>query len=113
MTLVLRSGWAAAPFMKGYGPVISLTDDKRDRLPELLLSRQVIEPVFRACRDPKTGEPVVAQRRSGVGVPRVTRGNLGTCPSPLTLASMSWWSGRAQRPGPPASYPSLNQLHSP
>jgi Ser/Thr protein kinase RdoA (MazF antagonist) len=54
MTLVLRSGWAAVPFMKGYRRVVSLTDDERDRLPELLFSRQLIDVVFRVCRDPKT-----------------------------------------------------------
>ncbi|MGH9069890.1 MAG: phosphotransferase [Acidimicrobiales bacterium] len=57
MTLVLRSGWAAVPFMKGYGRVVSLTDDERDRLPGLLFSRQLIDTVFRACRDPKTAVP--------------------------------------------------------
>jgi Ser/Thr protein kinase RdoA (MazF antagonist) len=54
MTLVLRSGWAAVPFMKGYARVASLTDDERDRLPELLFSRRLIDLVFRVCRDPKT-----------------------------------------------------------
>jgi Ser/Thr protein kinase RdoA (MazF antagonist) len=54
MTLVLRSGWAAVPFMKGYARVVSLTDDERDRLPGLLVSRQLIDLVFRVCRDPGT-----------------------------------------------------------
>ncbi|HZT66497.1 MAG TPA: phosphotransferase [Acidimicrobiales bacterium] len=52
MTLVLRSGWAAAPFMKGYARVVSLTDDERDRLPELLFSRHLIGLAFRVCGDP-------------------------------------------------------------
>lgn len=39
MTLVLRSRWAAVPFMKGYTKVVSLTDDEWDRLPGLLFSR--------------------------------------------------------------------------
>lgn len=54
MTLVLKSGWAAIPFMKGYYSVVSLTDDERDRLPELLFSRQLIDRVFHVCRDPTT-----------------------------------------------------------
>jgi Ser/Thr protein kinase RdoA (MazF antagonist) len=54
MSLVLRSGWAAVPFMKGYSRVVSLTDDERDRLPGLLFSRQLIDLVFRVCRQPGT-----------------------------------------------------------
>ena len=54
MTLVLRSGWAAVPFLKGYARMVSLTDDERDRLPELLFSRQLIDLVFRVCRDPSS-----------------------------------------------------------
>lgn len=53
MTLVLRSGWAAVPFMKGYTRVVSLTDEERDRLPELLFSRQLIDLVFRTCSRPQ------------------------------------------------------------
>jgi len=51
---VLISGWAAVPFMKGYTKTASLTDDERDRLAGLLFSRQLIDAVFRVCRDPKT-----------------------------------------------------------
>jgi Ser/Thr protein kinase RdoA (MazF antagonist) len=54
MTLVLRSGWAAVPFMKGYAAVVTLTDDERGRLPGLLFSRQLIDLVFRVCRAPET-----------------------------------------------------------
>lgn len=54
MTLVLRSRWAAVPFMKGYTKVVSLTDDEWDRLPGLLFSRQLAGAVFRLCRDPTT-----------------------------------------------------------
>jgi Ser/Thr protein kinase RdoA (MazF antagonist) len=54
MTLMLRSGWAAVPFMKGYTRVVTLTADERDRLPGLLFSRQLIDRVFRVCRDPST-----------------------------------------------------------
>lgn len=61
MTLVLRSGWAVAPFMKGYASVVSLTTDERDRLPELLFSRQLIDLVFRVCRDPKTAVSTAKQ----------------------------------------------------
>ncbi|MGH9105234.1 MAG: phosphotransferase enzyme family protein [Acidimicrobiales bacterium] len=61
MTLVLRSGWAAVPFMKGYSRVVSLTDDERGRLAGLLFSRALIDVVFRACRDPKA-IPAAAKR---------------------------------------------------
>jgi Ser/Thr protein kinase RdoA (MazF antagonist) len=54
MTLVLRSGWAAMPFMKGYARVASLTEEERDRLAGLLFSRALIHAAFRLCRDPKT-----------------------------------------------------------
>ena len=54
MMLVLQSGWAAAPFMEGYTRVVALTDEERDRLPELIFSRQLIDQVFRVCRDPKS-----------------------------------------------------------
>ena len=52
LTLMLRSGWAALPFMKGYTKVVTLTDDERDRFAGLLFSRQLIDVVFRVCRDP-------------------------------------------------------------
>lgn len=54
MTLVLRSSWAAAPFLKGYSRVVSLTEAERDRLPGLLFSRALTHLVFRACHDPAT-----------------------------------------------------------
>lgn len=55
MTPVLRSGWVAVPFMKGYSKVVCLTDEERHRLPELLFSRQLIDLAFRFCRDPRSG----------------------------------------------------------
>jgi Ser/Thr protein kinase RdoA (MazF antagonist) len=61
MTLVLRSGWAAVPFMKGYVRSVTLTDEERDRLAGLLFSRTLIDAVFRVCRDPKT-IPAAAKR---------------------------------------------------
>jgi Ser/Thr protein kinase RdoA (MazF antagonist) len=61
MTLLLRSGWAAVPFMKGYTRVVSLTDDERDRLAGLLFSRTLIQAVFRVCREPET-VPAAAKR---------------------------------------------------
>jgi Ser/Thr protein kinase RdoA (MazF antagonist) len=61
MTLVLRSGWAGVPFMKGYTRVVSLTEEERDRLAGLLFSRTLIDAVFRVCRDPKT-VPTTAKR---------------------------------------------------
>jgi Ser/Thr protein kinase RdoA (MazF antagonist) len=53
MTLVLRSGWAALPFMKGYSRVVTLTQDERDRLAGLLFSRQLIDLAFRVCSNPE------------------------------------------------------------
>ena len=53
MTLILRSGWAAVPFLKGYARRVTLTRDERDRLAGLLFSRQLIDVVFRVCRDPE------------------------------------------------------------
>jgi hypothetical protein len=41
--------------------VVSFTDEERDRLPALLFSRQLIDVVFRACRDPVTA--VAAARK--------------------------------------------------
>jgi Ser/Thr protein kinase RdoA (MazF antagonist) len=57
MSLVLRSGWAAGPFMKGYARIVSLTDEERDRLAGLLFSRSLIDAVFRACREPDKIRP--------------------------------------------------------
>jgi Ser/Thr protein kinase RdoA (MazF antagonist) len=54
MTLVLMSGWAAVPFLKGYRRVISLTDEECDRLAGLLFSRLLINLVFGVCREPST-----------------------------------------------------------
>ncbi len=54
MSLVLRSGWAAVPFMKGYTRRTGLTEEERDRLAGLLFSRALIHAVFRVCLDPKT-----------------------------------------------------------
>lgn len=53
LTLVLRSGWAAAPFLRGYSREVSLTEDELDRLAGLLLSRALIDVAFRACLDPE------------------------------------------------------------
>jgi Ser/Thr protein kinase RdoA (MazF antagonist) len=63
MTLVLRSGWAAPPFMRGYVGVVTLTQDERERLAGLLFSRALINTVFRVCRDPKTAS--VAAKKLG------------------------------------------------
>jgi Ser/Thr protein kinase RdoA (MazF antagonist) len=64
MALVLRSGWAAVPFMKGYAKAVTLTDEERDRLGGLLFSRQLIDLVFRVCREPGTaGTAASAARR--------------------------------------------------
>lgn len=54
MTLMLKSGWAAVPFMEGYARVVQLTDDERERLPGLLFSRRLIDLVFRVCCNPNT-----------------------------------------------------------
>ena len=65
MTLVLRSGWAAVPFLKGYTRVVALTDEERNRLAGLLFSRTLIDAVFRLCRDPKTA-PSTAKRLGAI-----------------------------------------------
>jgi Ser/Thr protein kinase RdoA (MazF antagonist) len=54
LTLILRSGRAAVPFMKGYIREVDLTEEERDRLAGLLFSRAIIDIVFRVCLDPKT-----------------------------------------------------------
>lgn len=67
MTLVLKSSWAAAPFVKGYSRVVTLTAEERERLPELLFSRQLIDRAFGVCRDPEkavtTAKKLTALRR--------------------------------------------------
>lgn len=40
--------------MRGYSRVVSLTEDERRRLPDLLFSRQLIDLVFGVCRGPAT-----------------------------------------------------------
>jgi Ser/Thr protein kinase RdoA (MazF antagonist) len=65
MTLVLRSGWAAVPFMRGYARKASLIGEERDRLAGLLFSRALIDAVFRVCHDPKT-VPGTAKRLGAV-----------------------------------------------
>jgi Ser/Thr protein kinase RdoA (MazF antagonist) len=57
IALVLRSGWAAGPFLKGYTKRVGLTADERDRLAGLLFSRSLIMLVFRICHDPTTAVP--------------------------------------------------------
>ncbi|MGH8889147.1 MAG: phosphotransferase [Acidothermaceae bacterium] len=54
MAMVLKSRWAAVPFMKGYSRVATLTNEERDRLPGLLFSRQLTDLAFRVCRNPTT-----------------------------------------------------------
>lgn len=54
LMLVLKSGWAAIPFMKGYTRRVTLTSAERDRLAGLLHSRQLIDLVFGVCHDPST-----------------------------------------------------------
>lgn len=54
MTLILRSGWAARPFMSGYAEEVSLTEEERGRLPELLFTRSLIDLCFRVCLKPET-----------------------------------------------------------
>jgi Ser/Thr protein kinase RdoA (MazF antagonist) len=52
MAMVLRSGWAAKPFLKGYQRFADLTDDERQRLAGLLFSRMLIDAVVRVCHEP-------------------------------------------------------------
>ena len=54
MTLVLRSTWAATPFLKGYTKSVTLTAEERERLSGLLFSRGLIDRIFRVCRNPET-----------------------------------------------------------
>jgi Ser/Thr protein kinase RdoA (MazF antagonist) len=61
MTLVLRSSWAATPFLKGYTKSIALTAEERERLAGLLFSRALIDRIFRVCRNPETA-PAAAKR---------------------------------------------------
>jgi Ser/Thr protein kinase RdoA (MazF antagonist) len=65
MTLILTSGWAAAPFLRGYSKVVTLTDEEWDRLGGLLFSRQLIRLAFRFCRDPG-GSAVSAKKLSAL-----------------------------------------------
>lgn len=65
MTLLLRSGWAAVPFLKGCTRRVSLTEDERHRLAGLLFSRALIMTVYRVCRDPKTA-PAAAKKLPGL-----------------------------------------------
>jgi Ser/Thr protein kinase RdoA (MazF antagonist) len=54
MALVLRSGWAAKPFLLGYLRHGELTAEEWERLGGLLLSRQLIDLAFQWCREPET-----------------------------------------------------------
>jgi Ser/Thr protein kinase RdoA (MazF antagonist) len=51
---VLLSGWAGPPLMRGYARLIELDDDERRRLPDLLMTRALIDMVFRVCLKPET-----------------------------------------------------------
>ena len=54
MTLVLRSTWAATPFLTGYAKYVALTTEERERLSGLLFSRALIDRIFRVCHRPET-----------------------------------------------------------
>jgi hypothetical protein len=54
MALVLRSSWAARPFLRGYTRHVELTEEERERLSGLLLSRQLIDLALSFCRDPES-----------------------------------------------------------
>ena len=56
LTMVLRSGWAAAPFLQSYARRVALTDDEWDRLGALLCSRALIMAAWR--RGGVAGVPV-------------------------------------------------------
>jgi Ser/Thr protein kinase RdoA (MazF antagonist) len=56
MALILRSGWAAKPFLNGYTRHAELTDEEKERLPGLIFSRQLIDLAFRVCREPETAD---------------------------------------------------------
>jgi Ser/Thr protein kinase RdoA (MazF antagonist) len=57
LALVLRSSWAAKPFLKGYARYVELTDEERERLAGILFSRQLIDHAFRLCRGPGKTAP--------------------------------------------------------
>jgi Ser/Thr protein kinase RdoA (MazF antagonist) len=59
LMLVLKSSWAAAPFLKGYTRRVTLTGEERTRMPDLLFSRQLIDLAFRVGRDPATAASAV------------------------------------------------------
>lgn len=64
---LLRSGWAAVPFMKGYNRLVALTQEERERLPGLIYGRGLIDLAFRFCRDPtpvSTGKLTALRRDS-------------------------------------------------
>ena len=63
MTMVLKSTWAAKPFLKGYAQSVTLTAEERERLSGLLFSRALLGRIFRVCRDPETA-PAVARKLS-------------------------------------------------
>ncbi|MDQ6782645.1 MAG: phosphotransferase [Actinomycetota bacterium] len=52
LALVLRSSWAAVPFMEGYATQIELDADERRRAAEVLMVRALVDMAFRICREP-------------------------------------------------------------
>jgi Ser/Thr protein kinase RdoA (MazF antagonist) len=52
LTLVLRSGWAGPRFMSGYASSVELDAEERRRLPDLLMTRALIDIGFRVSREP-------------------------------------------------------------
>lgn len=56
LTMILRSSWAGPPFLRGYARFIELNEDERRRLPDLLMTRALIDVTFRLCLNPETAE---------------------------------------------------------
>jgi hypothetical protein len=54
--MVLGSGWAARPFLKGYRRFVELIGEEQERLAGLLFSRRLIDLAFRVGREPETAK---------------------------------------------------------
>jgi Ser/Thr protein kinase RdoA (MazF antagonist) len=51
---VLRSGWAGPRFMRGYEASVHLDGEERRRVPEVLVTRMLIDLTFKVCCEPGT-----------------------------------------------------------
>jgi Ser/Thr protein kinase RdoA (MazF antagonist) len=59
LALVLRSSWAGPRFMRGYAASVGLDAEEHRRLPDILMTRALVDIAFRVCREPaKVGQQV-------------------------------------------------------